>query len=137
MATIEAKGLEKDHSRWQSEHGHWLKDLTIWHQRHKAAQDIVDALECSLKEFSDQVEAQRSHIEQHNEVVKMHDNAMSWRREHPEKKKGATAGSSDPIHEFQTEIHQHEKDIHQQLAKMHEKIRTDAARLVDALGLTF
>ena len=136
MHTSEAINLEKEHARWQAEHGHWLKDLTIWHRRHKDAQVILDELERSLKSFSEQVEAQRSHIEQHQEVLRMHEDAMLWRQQHGGTKKNiGFSPAIDPVHRVQEDIHEQERSIHQQLAKMHETIRMDATRLAEALGL--
>jgi hypothetical protein len=136
MDTTETKQLEKEHARWQAEHGHLLKDLTIWHRRHKDARAIVDEIEGSLKNFSDQVEAQRAHIEQHKEVVRMHEDALLWRREHAGIRIPGAPIGRDPVHSLQQEIHNQEKDVHRQLANLHQKIRNDATRLSEVLGLT-
>ena len=132
METSQDIKLSKDHARWESEHGHWLKDLEIWYQRHRDAQDLIDSMEKSLKEFSDQVEAHKSNVKHHRDVVKMHEAAISWHKLHPPK---SGEGDDGAMHKFQEEVHLSEGQVHRRLLELHEKVANDIMKLAYKFGL--
>jgi hypothetical protein len=127
--SIEQK-LLKDHARWDSEHGHWLKDIEVWHRRHRDAQDIIDTMQKSMKEFSDQVEAHRSSINHHREVVRLHEAAMAWNEQHSSKHH-----EGDSIHKYQEEVHSTEGMIHRKLLELHQKVANDVMKMAYKFGL--
>ena len=129
--SIEQK-ISKDHARWDSEHGHWLKDIEVWHRRHRDAQDIIDTMQKSMKEFSDQVEAHRSSINHHREVVRLHEAAMAWNKQHPSKR---DEGEGDSMHKFQEEVHSTEGMIHRRLLELHQKVANDVMKMAYKFGL--
>lgn len=124
--------VTKDHARWESEHGHWLKDIEIWYRRHRDAQDLVESMQKSMQEFSNQVEAHRSHIKHHSEVVKMHEAALAWNKLHPPKQSETNDSS---MHRFQEEVHQNEAQIHRKLLETHQKVANDVMKLAYKFGL--
>ena len=125
--------LAKDHARWESEHGHWLKDLAIWKDQHSDAREILDSIEESLQEFADHAENHLAQIKEHQNVVKLHEDAISWRKEHPRKKLGESA---EGAHLAQQEIHDRELQIHEMLRRIHHKVADNVANLADTFGLT-
>ncbi len=127
--SIEQK-MVKDHARWESEHGHWLKDIEVWYRRHRDAQDIIDTMKKSMKEFSDQVEAHRSSINHHREVVRMHEAAVAWIKQHPSKQV-----EGDSMHKFQEEVHTTESLVHRKLLELHQKVANDVMKMAYKFGL--
>ncbi len=132
METSQEKKLARDHARWESEHGHWLKDIEIWYRRHRDAQDLMDSMRKSMQEFSDQVEAHRSHIKHHHDVVRMHEAAMAWNSQHPPKVKET---GNDSMHRFQEEVHQTEAKVHRHLMEIHQKVANDVMKMAYKFGL--
>jgi len=125
--------ISKEHARWKSEHGHWIKDLEIWHARNLEAQDILDDMERSLKDFSNQVERHIVHIEKHGHLIRMHEDALAWRREHPPKK----VDKNDSVsHQFQQKIHRKEYEIHESLRQIQNRLIDDVCKLGDTFGFT-
>jgi hypothetical protein len=132
MEISRVQKTDKDHARWESEHGHWLKDIEIWYRRHRDAQDLIDSMKRSMQQFSEQVEAHRSHINHHHEVVKMHESALAWNKLHPPNIKDV---ESESIHRFQNEVHQSEAKVHRQLMELHQKVANDVMKLAYKFGL--
>jgi hypothetical protein len=132
MEISRVQKTDKDHARWESEHGHWLKDIEIWYRRHRDAQDLIDSMKRSMQQFSEQVDAHRSHIKHHHEVVKMHESALAWNKLHPPKMKDV---ESESIHRFQNEVHQSEAKVHRQLMELHQKVANDVMKLAYKFGL--
>ena len=133
MGAIDLNKLKKDHARWESEHGHWLKDLEVWDARQQHAIEIFESLEKSLKSFSGQIEVHSSLIKNHKYIIKMHEDAISWQKEHPPKK--VVEGEVD-MHSFQQEIHSHEKERHEHLRKTHQEIVARIGELAESFNLT-
>jgi len=132
MEISKIQKTDKDHARWESEHGHWLKDIEIWYRRHRDAQDLIDSMRKSMQEFSDQVEAHRSHIHHHHDVVKMHEAALAWNNLHPVKAKGS---GNESMHRFQEEVHQSEAKVHRHLMELHQKVANDVMKMAYKFGL--
>lgn len=126
------KSLNKDHARWESEHGHWLKDIEIWYRRHRDAQDLMDSMKISMRDFSDQIEAHRAHIKHHHDVVKMHEAAIAWNKLHPPRIKDT---NNETMHRFQEELHQTEASIHRKLMEIHQKVANDIMKMAYKFGL--
>ena len=133
MKITEEVNLNKDHARWESEHGHWLKDIEIWYQRHRDAQDLIDAMAASLKLFSAEVEAHKSSIKHHRDVVKIHEAALAWHKDHPAKHGEA---KDQAMHKFQEEVHLNEGQVHRRLLELHQEVANDIMKLAHKFGLT-
>lgn len=132
MEISKVQKTSKDHARWESEHGHWLKDIEIWYRRHRDAQDLIDSMRKSMQEFSDHVEAHRSQVKHHHDVVKIHEAAMAWNKLHPPKLRES---GNDSMHRFQEEVHQTEAKVHRQLMELHQKVANDVMKMAFKFGL--
>lgn len=133
MEISKVQKTNKDHARWESEHGHWLKDIEIWYKRHRDAQDLIDSMKKSMQEFSDQVEAHRSQIKHHHDVVKIHEAALAWNELHPPR---VGFMDSNSVHRFQEEVHHTEAQVHRKLMELHQKVANDVMKLAYKFGLS-
>ena len=128
MDTTSDQELKKSHARWESQHGHWLKDLEIWMTKHEDAREIIDSLERSLKTFAEQVEVHKAHIKDHHHLVQMNEEALAWRQQHPGKK---GQGAARKVQKFQQRFHDLEEEVHELLRLTHSNVVDDIEKLAD------
>lgn len=133
MTTMPQDTQATEHARWESEHGHWLKDLRVWETKHQEIRDSVDGIIQALNKYDETVEQHSKAIQQHHEILKMHEDAMAWRREHH---KRPTDDEAVSMHEIESEAHKSEKDAHATLKVLHDTVLQHAMTLVDRLRLS-
>lgn len=118
MTIMRQESDAREHARWESEHGHWLKDLRIWENKHQVIRHSVDRIIAALNSYDETVEKHAQSIRHHEDVLKMHEDAIAWRREHQK-----VAHEEQPnIREFENVMHAGEKDAHGKLRALHEDV---------------
>lgn len=133
MQTISDTQIKRDHARSESEHGHWLKDLEIWENQTIRAEQIMTSMHTLIDEFNAQAETHKKFIDEHRQILRMHEDALSWEKDHP-KKDDQTAAIN--LHNKQEEIHEEQRRVHATLQDLRNQIVGEVAGLAAVFNLS-
>lgn len=108
----EVKDMQKDHQRWNSAFGHWLKDVRYWRS---ACADVVreyPLIQKRIEQFLDELETHENEITLHRQMMESHDQEMDYQLKTWD---SSLAASCDGLHRNEKSLYIEQASVHRDL----------------------
>jgi hypothetical protein len=127
MVDVDAFVMHAQHRGASCEHGQWLEDIARWHEEHRQAAAMLEAIkaawgkaEAALEEHARQIHAYEEHLKRHEQVFRDHDWAVD----------DAEDDSLVAEHRKFEAAHAQARTAHEQIEQLHSGVMAEVLELM-------